>query len=56
MKQSSSTNELMMRTTWFQKLSMAILAVLPLLAWYKIPFPVSLGYALVLFLGIIAVR
>lgn len=30
---------------------MAILAILPLLAWYKIPFPVSLGYALVLFLG-----
>ena len=55
MKQSSSTNALMMRTAWFQKLSMAILAALPLLAWYKIPFPVSLGYALVLFLGIYSI-
>ena len=34
-----------------QKLSMVILATLPLLAWYKIPFPVGLGYALVLFLS-----
>lgn len=54
-KQSSRTNALMMKTTWFQKLSMAILAALPLLAWYKIPFPVSLGYALVLFLGIYSI-
>lgn len=37
---------------WLQKLSMLILAVLPLLAWYKIPFPVGLGYALVLFLSV----
>lgn len=35
----------------FRKLSMAILATLPLLAWYKIPFPVGLGLALVLFLS-----
>lgn len=35
-----------------QKLSMAILATLPLLAWYKIPFPVGLGYTLVLFLSV----
>lgn len=55
MKQSSSTNALIMKITWFQKFSMAILAVLPLLAWYKIPFPVSLGYALVLFLGIYSI-
>lgn len=37
------------------KLSMAVLAVLPLLAWYKIPFPVSLGYALILLLGSIVI-
>ena len=30
---------------------MALLALLPLLAWYKIPFPVGLGYALLLFLS-----
>ena len=30
---------------------MGLLAVLPILAWYKIPFPVGLGYALVLFLS-----
>ena len=34
-----------------QKISMALLAGLPLLAWYAIPFPVGLGYALVLFLS-----
>ena len=34
-----------------QKISMALLACLPLLAWYAIPFPVGLGYALVLFLS-----
>lgn len=34
------------------KLSMAILAILPMLAWYAIPFPVGLGYALVLFLSV----
>lgn len=38
-------------SSWFHKLSMAILATLPLLAWYKIPFPIGLGYALVLFLS-----
>lgn len=32
-----------------RKLSMALLATLPLLGWYEIPFPLSLGYALVLF-------
>ena len=40
------------RTQWLHKLSMALLATLPLLAWYKIPFPVGLGYALVLFLSV----
>lgn len=34
-----------------QKVSMALLALLPLLAWYKISFPVGLGYALLLFLS-----
>ena len=34
-----------------QNISMALLAALPILAWYKIPFPVGLGYALVLFLS-----
>lgn len=51
MKLSDSTNILIMPNTWYQKLSMAILSTLPLLAWYKIAFPVSLGYALILFLG-----
>lgn len=51
MKSSDSTNLLIMPNTWFQKFSMAILSTLPLLAWYKIAFPVSLGYALILFLG-----
>ena len=36
---------------WLRKVSMTIFAMLPLLAWYKIPFPVGLGYALVLFLS-----
>lgn len=31
-----------------QKISMLILALLPLLSWYKIPFPVGLGYAIIL--------
>lgn len=35
----------------FIKISMAVLATLPLLAWYKIPFPVGLGYALMLLLS-----
>ena len=51
MKSSDSTNLLIMPNTWFQKFSMAILSTLPLLAWYKIAFPVSLGYALIFFLG-----
>lgn len=38
--------------TRLQKVSMALLALLPLLAWYKIPFPVGLGYALLLFLSV----
>lgn len=36
---------------WLRKLSMFVLATLPMLAWYKIPFPVGLGYALVLILS-----
>ena len=28
---------------WLRKVSMTIFAMLPLLAWYKIPFPVGLG-------------
>lgn len=31
--------------------SMFILATLPILGWYEIPFPVGLGYAIVLFLS-----
>ena len=34
-----------------RKISMLLLATLPILAWYKIPFPVGLGYALVLFIS-----
>lgn len=37
--------------TFLRKVSMALLALLPLLAWYKIPFPVGLGYAILLFLS-----
>lgn len=55
MKSFGCTNSFITPTTWFQKFSMAILATLPLLAWYKIPFPVSLGYALVLFLGVYSI-
>ena len=36
---------------WLRKVSMMILALLPILAWYKIPFPVGLGYTLILFLS-----
>ncbi len=36
---------------FINKVSMAVLATLPMLAWYKIPFPVGLGYAFVLFLS-----
>lgn len=35
-----------------KKLSMGLLALLPILAWYAIPFPVGLGYAMVLFLSV----
>ena len=37
--------------SWLCKASMMILALLPILAWYKIPFPVGLGYTLILFLS-----
>lgn len=49
----SSFNNKYQRNTGreFSKISMAILALLPMLGWYAIPFPVGLGYALVLFLG-----
>ena len=43
------------KSPFFNKLSMAVLATLPLLAWYKIPFPVGLGYAFILLLGTIAI-
>lgn len=43
------------KSPFISKLSMVILATLPLLAWYKIPFPVGLGYALVLLLGTIVI-
>lgn len=36
---------------FYIKFSMVLLATLPLLAWYKIPFPIGLGYALMLFLS-----
>ena len=36
---------------WLRKVSMMILALLPILAWYEIPFPVGLGYTLILFLS-----
>lgn len=55
MKSSDSTNLLIMPHTRFQKLSMAILSTLPLLAWYKIAFPVSLGYALILFFAVYSI-
>lgn len=34
------------------KMSMLLLALLPILAWYKISFPVGLGYALVMIVSI----
>lgn len=43
------------KSPFFNKLSMVVLATLPLLAWYKIPFPVGLGYALILLLGTIVI-
>lgn len=43
------------KAPFINKLSMAVLATLPLLAWYKIPFSVGLGYALVLLIGIIVI-
>ena len=51
MRITDSSNIQSYASLWLRKLSMAILATLPLLAWYKIPFPVGLGYALVLFLS-----
>lgn len=51
MRITDSSNIQSYARPWLRKLSMAILATLPLLAWYKIPFPVGLGYALVLFLS-----
>ena len=38
-----------------KKVSMFLLALLPLLSWYKIPFPVGLGYALLLPLSVYAI-
>lgn len=46
-----NNKQLISKPRGLQKLSMVILATLPLLAWYKIPFPVGLGYTLVLFLS-----
>lgn len=43
------------KSPFINKLSMGVLATLPLLAWYKISFPVGLGYALILFLGIVVI-
>lgn len=37
---------------FINKLSMLLLALLPILTWYKIPFPVGLGHTLVLFLSL----
>ena len=45
MRITDSSNIQSSARPWLRKLSMAILATLPLLAWYKIPFPVGLGYA-----------
>ena len=36
---------------YLRKFAMLIYALLPLLSWYKIPFPVSLGSTLILFLS-----
>lgn len=47
----ASYNNTNINVSGLQKISMALLAGLPLLAWYAIPFPVGLGYALVLFLS-----
>lgn len=38
--------------SFIKKVSMLLLALLPMLAWYAIPFPLGLGYALVLFLSV----
>ena len=51
MSQAADKRQVDKNSPWLQKISMAILATLPLLAWYKIPFPVGMGYALVLFLS-----
>lgn len=38
-----------------QRISMLFLALLPLLAWYKIPFPIGFGYAIILPLSVYAI-
>lgn len=43
------------KSPFIYKLSMAVLATLPLLAWYKISFPIGLGYVLILLLGTIVI-
>lgn len=40
---------------WMCKVSMSLLALLPILAWYKIPFPLGLGSALVLFFSLVVI-
>lgn len=42
-------------STSLHKVSMALLALLPMLSWYKIPFPVGLGSALLLFLSVFTI-
>lgn len=37
--------------SFLNKVSMLLLALLPILAWYRIPFPLSLGNTLVLFIS-----
>ena len=39
------------KNAFINKVSMLLLALMPILSWYKIPFPVSLGNALLLFLS-----
>lgn len=40
---------------WFRRVAMLVIALGPILAWYKIPFPVPLGHALILFLSSFAI-
>lgn len=40
---------------WLRKVGMLIFILGPILAWYKIPFPVGLGYALILFISAFAI-